>query len=41
MLLQATCKKFHEYCSKRGIALAKRNFTLRYSTNIPRQVCSM
>jgi len=38
VLLQATCKKFHEYCSKRGIALAKRNFTLRYNTNIPRQV---
>jgi len=38
ILLQATCKKFYEYCSKRGIALAKRNFTLRYNTNIPRQV---
>ena len=38
ILLQATCKKFYEYCSKRGISLAKRNFTLRYNTNIPRQV---
>lgn len=37
-LLQATCKKFYEYCSKRGIALYKRNFTLSYDTNIPRQV---
>ncbi|XP_023931055.1 glucuronokinase 1-like, partial [Lingula anatina] len=37
-LLQATCKKFYQYCSVRGIALAKRNFTLKYDTNIPRQV---
>ncbi|KAL1530773.1 hypothetical protein AB1Y20_001671 [Prymnesium parvum] len=38
ILLQATCKKFYEYCTKQGISLAKRNFTLRYNTNIPRQV---
>eukprot|EP00095_Tigriopus_kingsejongensis_P007749 snap_masked-scaffold815_size93432-processed-gene-0.11 protein:Tk07749 transcript:snap_masked-scaffold815_size93432-processed-gene-0.11-mRNA-1 annotation:"glucuronokinase 1-like" len=37
-LLQATCKKFYHYCSTRGIALAKRNFSLKYDTNIPRQV---
>eukprot|EP00760_Papus_ankaliazontas_P014352 PhM_4_TR16066/c0_g1_i1/m.42066/K16190/GLCAK; glucuronokinase len=37
-LLQATCKKFFEFCLKKGIALAKKNFTLRYDTNIPRQV---
>ncbi|XP_072449477.1 glucuronokinase with putative uridyl pyrophosphorylase isoform X1 [Chiloscyllium punctatum] len=37
-LLQATCKKFYQYCSEQGIALAKRNFTLKYDTNIPRQV---
>ena len=37
-LLQATCKKFYSYCSGRGIALPKRNFSLRYDTNIPRQV---
>ncbi|XP_078585263.1 uncharacterized protein LOC144867260 [Branchiostoma floridae x Branchiostoma japonicum] len=37
-LIQATCKKFYQYCSTRGIALAKRNFTLKYDTNIPRQV---
>jgi glucuronokinase len=37
-LLQATCKKFYHYCSSRGIALVKRNFTLKYDTNIPRQV---
>ncbi|XP_076061938.1 uncharacterized protein LOC143037500 isoform X2 [Oratosquilla oratoria] len=37
-LLQATCKKFYFYCAQRGIALARRNFTLSYDTNIPRQV---
>ena len=37
-LLQATCKKFYQYCTKHGIALAKRNFTLKYDTNVPRQV---
>ncbi|XP_028666078.1 glucuronokinase with putative uridyl pyrophosphorylase [Erpetoichthys calabaricus] len=37
-LLQATCKKFYQFCSKEGIALTKQNFTLQYDTNIPRQV---
>eukprot|EP00731_Ephydatia_muelleri_P038563 Em0807g2a len=37
-LLQATCKRFYQYCAMHGIALARRNFTLRYDTNIPRQV---
>ncbi|XP_030632900.1 glucuronokinase with putative uridyl pyrophosphorylase [Chanos chanos] len=37
-LLQATCKKFYQFCSKQGIALSKQNFTLKYDTNIPRQV---
>ncbi|XP_061774725.1 glucuronokinase with putative uridyl pyrophosphorylase [Nerophis ophidion] len=37
-LLQATCKKFYQLCSKQGIALTKQNFTLKYDTNIPRQV---
>lgn len=37
-LLQATCKKFYQFCSKQGIALTKQNFTLKYNTNIPRQV---
>ncbi|XP_012675666.1 glucuronokinase with putative uridyl pyrophosphorylase [Clupea harengus] len=37
-LLQATCKKFCQFCSKQGIALRKQNFTLKYDTNIPRQV---
>uniref|UniRef100_A0A6Q2XCR0 Uncharacterized protein n=1 Tax=Esox lucius TaxID=8010 RepID=A0A6Q2XCR0_ESOLU len=37
-LLQATCKKFYQFCSMKGIALTKQNFTLKYDTNIPRQV---
>eukprot|EP01135_Chromosphaera_perkinsii_P000692 Nk52_evm4s150 gene=Nk52_evmTU4s150 len=37
-LLLATCKRFLEYCNHKGIALPKRNFTLSYHTNIPRQV---
>ncbi|XP_042863158.1 probable glucuronokinase 2 isoform X1 [Penaeus japonicus] len=37
-LLQATCKKFYNFCATRGIALTRQNFTLSYDTNIPRQV---
>ncbi|EDQ91895.1 uncharacterized protein MONBRDRAFT_14509 [Monosiga brevicollis MX1] len=37
-LMQATCKRFFEYCRDQGIAIARRNFRLRYDTNIPRQV---
>lgn len=37
-LMQATCKKFYEFCSKNGIAVARSNFKLQYDTNIPRQV---
>ncbi|XP_064394355.1 uncharacterized protein LOC135341672 isoform X2 [Halichondria panicea] len=37
-LLQATCKQFYQYCAEHGIALARKNFTLTYDTNIPRQV---
>nr|XP_033774104.1 glucuronokinase 1-like [Geotrypetes seraphini] len=37
-LLQATCKKFYHFCSEKGIALSKQNFTLKYNVNIPRQV---
>ncbi|KAE8592245.1 hypothetical protein XENTR_v10018702 [Xenopus tropicalis] len=37
-LLQATCKKFYQFCSEKGIALSKQNFTLKYNVNIPRQV---
>lgn len=37
-LLMATCKRFQELCTSRGIALPRKNFTARYDTNIPRQV---
>jgi len=37
-LLMATCKRFQELCTSRGIALPNKNFTIRYDTNIPRQV---
>ena len=37
-LVQAACKRFFEYCAAHGVALPKRNFTLSYETNVPRQV---
>lgn len=37
-LLKASVKRFFDYCSKQGIPLHKRNFTIRYSSNIPPQV---
>ena len=37
-LLKATVKRFHDYCQENGVKLDKRNFTLRYSSNIPPQV---
>ena len=37
-LVKATVKRFAEYCRQEGRALADRNFTLRYESNIPRQV---
>lgn len=37
-LLKACCKRFFEYCTKHGIELHGRNFTLRYSSNVPPQV---
>jgi len=37
-LLKAATKSFAEYCEGIGVALPKRNFTVRYNTNIPRQV---
>ena len=36
--MMATIKKFAEYANENGIALPNRNFTVRYDTNIPRQV---
>jgi glucuronokinase len=37
-LVKATIKRFVEYCDKRGRRLHDRNFSIRYETNIPRQV---
>ncbi len=37
-LMKAAVKKFAKYCLKRGVRLPERNFTIRYETNIPRQV---
>jgi glucuronokinase len=37
-LLKATAKAFFEYCQTRGIALDARNFTLRYTSDIPNRV---
>jgi glucuronokinase len=37
-LVKAALKKFHDYCEKNGIELPAENFSLRYQTDIPRQV---
>jgi glucuronokinase len=37
-LIKATIKRFVDYCDAQGIALHDRNFSVRYTTNIPRQV---
>ena len=37
-LLKATVRRFADYCDKQGVALPKRNFTVRYSSTIPRHV---
>ncbi len=37
-LLKAAIKKFAEYCEQEGIRLPNQNFSIRYSTSIPRQV---
>lgn len=37
-LLKASIKRFHDYCQERSIQLDNRNFTLRYSSNIPNRV---
>jgi len=37
-LLKATIKRFYDYCRDNHIQLDNRNFTIRYSTNIPQQV---
>jgi glucuronokinase len=37
-LIKATIKRFVEYCKARQFALHDRNFSVRYQTDIPRQV---
>jgi glucuronokinase len=37
-LIKATIKRFVEHCDARGVPLHDRNFSVRYQTNIPRQV---
>lgn len=37
-LIKATIKKFGEHCYKNNTKLENKNFTIRYKTNIPRQV---
>jgi glucuronokinase len=37
-LLQASLKRFMDYCQEQGIKLETRNFSMRYFTNIPSRV---
>ncbi|MEJ2055690.1 MAG: hypothetical protein P8X42_17385, partial [Calditrichaceae bacterium] len=37
-LVKAGIKKFFEYCSDNSIPIETKNFTIRYRSNIPRQV---
>lgn len=37
-LIKATIKRFVEYCRQQNIQLHSQNFSIRYETNIPRQV---
>jgi glucuronokinase len=37
-LIKATTKRFVEYCQAQKLTLHDRNFSIRYQTNIPRQV---
>ncbi len=37
-LIKAAIVKFWEYCNEKNIRLDNKNFTIRYSTSIPRQV---
>ncbi len=37
-LIKAAIKRFAEYCEQKKIELPPKNFSLRYSSNIPRQV---
>ena len=37
-IIKAAIKKFCDYCDTNGIRLSSKNFTIRYHSNIPRQV---
>lgn len=37
-LLKSTIKRFLDYCDLKGLVLHDRNFSVRYASNIPRQV---
>lgn len=37
-LVKATIKRFAEYCGREGLSLHGQNFSIRYQSNIPRQV---
>ena len=37
-LLKAAARKFYLYCNARGITLPKRNFTIRYESDIPNRL---
>ncbi len=37
-LVKATIKRFVDYCQAQGLTLHRQNFSVRYETNIPRQV---
>ena len=37
-LVKASIKKFYDYCVESGIELPNRNFSVRYETDVPRQV---
>jgi len=37
-LIKATIKRFYEYCSEQNIILAQKNFSVRYRSDIPRQL---
>lgn len=37
-LIKATIKRFHDRCREQGLSIPERRFTIRYSSDIPRQV---
>ncbi len=37
-LLKAAARKFYIYCNERGITIPKRNFTIRYESDIPNRL---